>query len=79
MRQFLCQESLAVSYSVSIKQLLLIAIHSKPSLPRLSGEIWNADKVSGYFLRMPPNCYLTKLQFLGKCVVLLMLASGRRK
>ena len=76
---FLSDASLARSYSVPIKQLLVAAIHAKPALPKLPGEVWSADRVLAYFLRSPPNAYLTKLQLAGKCVVLLMLASGRRK
>ena len=79
MRKFLSDTALAKSYSIPIKQLLVAAIHAKPALPKLPGEVWNADKVLVYFLRSPPNCYLTKLQLAGKCIVLLMLASGRRK
>ena len=79
MRKFLSDNALAKSYSIPIKQLLVAAIHAKPALPKLPGEVWNADKVLAYFLRSPPNCYLTKLQLAGKCIVLLMLASGRRK
>ena len=79
MRKFLSDASLAKSYSVPIKQLLVAAIHAKPILLKLKGEVWNADRVLAYFLRSPPNTYLTKLQLAGKCVVLLMLASGRRK
>ena len=79
MRKFLSNDALSKSYSVSIKQLLVAAIHSKPALPKLPGEVWNADKVSAYFLWMPPNCYLTKLQLAGKCIVLLMPASRRCK
>ena len=78
MRKFLSDTSLAKSYSVPIKQLLVTAIHAKPALPKLP-EVWNADRVLAYFLRSPPIAYLTKLQLAGKCVVLLMLASGRRK
>ena len=79
MRKFLSDTALAKSYNVPIKQLLVTAIHAKPALPKLPGEVWNADRVLAYFLRSPPNAYLTKLQLAGKCVVLLMLASGRRK
>ena len=79
MRKFLSNEALTMSYSVPIKQLLVAAIHSKPSLLKLPGEVWNADKVLAYFLQMPPICYLTKLQLARKCIVLIMLASGCRK
>ena len=80
MRKSLSNEALTMSCSVLIKQLLLAAaIHSKPSLPKLLGEVWNADNVLAYFLWMPPNYYLTKLQLSGKYIMSLMLASGRRK
>ena len=63
----------------SIQALLTIVAHNKPTIPVLPGEIWDADRVILHFIDMPENTSLTNLQLSKKCIVLLMLASGRRK
>ena len=48
-------------------------------IPKLPGEIWDADLVLNYMVKMPSNYRLSNLQLSEKCIVLLMLASRRHK
>ena len=79
MKKGLSKKGLEAASSSQVRQLLVAMVHNKPSLPKLPGEIWNADRILTYFLSLPPNRHLSHVQLSGKCVVMLMLASGRRK
>ena len=79
MKKGLSDKGLQAASNFQVRQLLVSMVHNKPSLPRLPGEIWNADRVLTYFLSLPPNRHLSRVQMSGKCIVMLMLASGRRK
>ena len=74
-----CAKSRQLAESSSIRELLTATAHNKPSLPIIPGEIWDADKMIHLFVNMPENRRLSNIELSAKCIVLLMLASGRQK
>ena len=43
------------------------------------GEIWDADRLICYMINLPSNNFLSNIQMSTKCILFLMLASGRQK
>ena len=75
----LAPEQAELARSPAIKQLIDAVVKAKPVIPAIPPQIWDAEVVLDYFRSLPPNDNLPALQLAGKCIVLLMLASGRRK
>ena len=74
----LSTECKSLIFNSSIRSLLTIVAHNKPTIPMLPEEIWDADKVIFHFIEMPDNIALTNLQLSKKCFLLLMISLGRR-
>ena len=62
-----------------IQDALRKCVRSKVPLPSVPPVIWDPDKVLQFFRQWPQNSELGPVELSGKCLVLLMLASGRRK
>ena len=48
-------------------------------IPKLPAVSWDPDTVLDYMLTLPNPVKLNKVELSGRCLVLLLLSSGRRK
>ena len=57
----------------------MLANTKKPIIPKLPAETWDPELLLDFILSLPANENLEPMVLTGKCLILMMLASGRRK
>ena len=79
LKHYLHPESASLLDNPIFQEMFNAASQRKPLQPKLPDDTWDPEDLLNYMLSQPDNNDLDLMTLSGKCVVLLMLASGRRK
>ena len=79
LKNFLHPSSVTLLQNPIFKEMLHACRYKKLVLPKLPTETWDPELLLDYMLSLPPNEELEPMVLTGKLLVLMMLASGRRK